>query len=177
MIRVIRYALLLILAMMLQTVLFPLWGYSSMTPHMVLAMVLALAMRSERIPGLIMGLLCGLPLDLLYTSGIGLMTLPLCVAGYWGGYMRRWAEDSWLFPPVVGAVSGLGMKGFEIVLRRFMGQAVAVSWALPGRIVASALLTGIATFVIYVFCHVCREARRKRRARADWLNQRKGPLT
>lgn len=175
--RALRYALILLGAVLLQTVVFPEIGYTAYTPDVVLAAVLALAMRTERIPGLTMGLLCGLPLDLLYTSGVGLMTLPLCVSGYWGGYMRRWAEDSWLFPPLVGLVCGLGKKGFEVVLRRLMGQAVAVSWALPGRLLVSALLTGVATLIIYIFCHVLREMRRRKRAQADPFGQRKGSGT
>ena len=69
-------ALILALAMAVQTIVLPALGVTALAPNLVLAAVMVMGLCCGKLPGLFAGLIPGLLLDILLTSGIGFYALP-----------------------------------------------------------------------------------------------------
>lgn len=161
-------ALILALAMAVQTIVLPALGVTALAPNLVLAAVMVMGLCCGKLPGLFAGLIPGLLLDILLTSGIGLYALPLTLLGYWAGALDNWAPEAWGIPPIIVGIGYVAMKGYEAVVQLLSQQMSAFTWAMLGRAAVCLIMTMAVTFLLYIFCHLFYERRRRRQTVINW---------
>ncbi len=108
MIRRIRLALVILVAVVLQTTLFTHLRVDAVAPDLGLVCVLAVAYECGPDTGVVFGFLCGLGMDLFLTTPLGLSALAWAITGYAVGVFQTSIVRTtpWL-PPILGGIGGL----------------------------------------------------------------------
>ncbi len=102
-------ALLLIIAAVAQTVLFPLLPTGFFRPDLFVLLVVAVALADGPLPGLRVGFTAGLIADLLISvAPAGLATLVLTVVGFTVGSLRPYLSQSSITAPLIVALVASG---------------------------------------------------------------------
>ena len=146
--RVVLPVVLLLAALVLQlTVLDRLPLPGGVAPDLVLLVVVALALNSGPMTGMICGFCAGLALDIAPPSGhlIGVYALVFCLLGYFCGLVSAELESSVLLPlaaSALGAVAGAGLyAAVGIMLGNPDVTGPAVRHVLPLSVLYDVLLS------------------------------------
>jgi rod shape-determining protein MreD len=151
--RILLSVILLLVALVLQlTVLDRLPLPGGVAPDLVLLVVVALALSSGPMSGMITGFAAGLALDIAppSTNLIGVYALVFCLVGYFCGLVAADLESTVLLPlaaSAVGAAGGAALyAGFGILLGNPDVTGQAVRHVLPETVLFDVLLS---PFVLY----------------------------
>lgn len=137
-------AVLILLAVVLQTTLIARLPLPGGRPDLILLSVVALALAAGPGAGLVAGFAGGLMTDLLAAHPVGLAALVLCLVGYLCGLLQEDAEGSVLLPLGLVAAAALASTLGEGALLALVGK-YSVSGSLDWR----AVLTDLPTSVLY----------------------------
>lgn len=86
--------------------LFSSWGWNGLVPDLILLIVIALAITSENLDYLFVGLIGGFWLDIVYGLPIGSFTIPLIFCGAISSYLlRRWLFSEVRWYHFIGAIA------------------------------------------------------------------------
>ena len=151
--RALLSAVLVVVALLLQLTLLdqlPLPG--GVSPDLLLLVVVALALSSGPVPGLITGFCAGLALDIAPPAShlIGMYALVFCLVGYFCGLVAADLENSVLLPLAASAVGAAGGAALYAAVGVFFGSAdvtgQSVRHVLPLTVAYDVLLS---PFVLY----------------------------
>lgn len=81
-----RYALILIVLLIVQKTLIPFISLAGVTPDVLLIFVVVIALREGQIPGTVLGFIIGLVVDIVSGDFLGLGALTKTIAGFTAGY-------------------------------------------------------------------------------------------
>ena len=128
---VLRAAVVVFVAAMLQTVIVSSLEVGGGTADVLLVVVVALGLVRGAVPGAVFGFMGGVMVDLVTLDTMGITSLVLTLAGFWAGRYGETTGRDRRFAPViaVGAITVLaGLFGF--VLHYMLGEEVVARHAL-----------------------------------------------
>ena len=100
--------LFILVAFLLQTTIFKVIALADVVPNLVLVVTISYAYLRGRTSGIVIGFVCGIMLDMMYGSVIGLYAFIFMTIGFVVGFCRKlYFTDSLLLPTVLIAVSDL----------------------------------------------------------------------
>ena len=116
--RIFFYFLLLILAFLLQTSVFPLLPFLSTSPNLLLILCFSFGFYYGPLPGMFYGLSAGLLMDLFYSGPFGFYSLIFVLIGYGNGYFHEFYYEEYIqLPLFLCTLSGLMYHSYIYVLR------------------------------------------------------------
>ncbi len=134
--------LILLVAVLLDVTILPLFIHSQYLPNFTLLMVVSLGLRLGKTRGTLYGLTTGLLVDVSVGAAMGLNTLTLILIGYGCGYLGRLRKHA-LQNGVLGYL--LGVMLYEIV-------HIAYLYLAGGYVVGAVLLSTLWRVLISVAC-------------------------
>jgi rod shape-determining protein MreD len=146
----IRIALILLVAVILQTSFFSYLSILGATPNVLPVVVVTLGLLGGAVVGAVGGFAAGLLLDSILLQTLGVSSLVLLSVGYLAGRHREGAPiTNALLPPTLIAgftmLAGAGLAAVELML----GVDAAVSLLVVREIVLQALFAGLLAFPLY----------------------------
>jgi rod shape-determining protein MreD len=139
MVDVVKVAVLLFVAVVLQSSIVGTLELGGGVPDLVLVTLVAVALLRGSVWGAAAGFTAGLLLDTAHLARLGETSLLLTIAGYWiGRYGETTGRDRSHAPLLSVAVVTVLYAAFALVLRVVLGDPVDA-----GTVLGSALLTGI----------------------------------
>ena len=112
--------LIIFLALVFDTAIFPNIGFLSVVPDMSLCVAVSFALLEGSLQGAIMGLGCGLLIDITCGSSLGFYALQYVIVGYLAGILSsRIKASKFLFPSVTIAISYFIKTGVLCILLFF----------------------------------------------------------
>lgn len=100
--------LFILLAFLLQTTIFKVIALADVVPNLILVVTISYAYLRGRTSGIVIGFICGIMLDMMYGSVIGLYAFIFMTIGFVVGFCQKlYFTDSLLLPLVLIAVSDL----------------------------------------------------------------------
>ena len=146
----IRIALILLVAVILQTSFFSYLSILGATPNVLPVVVVTLGLLGGAVVGAVCGFAAGLLLDSILLQTLGVSSLVLLSVGYLAGRYREGAPiKSRLLPPALIAgftlLAAAGLAAVELML----GVDAAVSLLVVREIVLQALFAGLLAFPLY----------------------------
>jgi rod shape-determining protein MreD len=154
MIQYARYALIVIVLIVVQATLIPFMSLAGVTPDMLLIFVVVFALREGQIPGTAAGFVVGFVSDIVTGDFLGLGALTKTIAGFTAGYFYNEINpmqrlSSYIFLIVV-ATAGLvhNIVYFSFLLQGF---PVSVSEIILKFMVGSMLYTVLMSLVPYFY--------------------------
>jgi len=138
---VLRAAVVVFVAAMLQTVIVSSLEVGGGTADVLLVVVVALGLVRGAVPGAVFGFMGGVMVDLVTLDTMGITSLVLTLAGFWAGRYGETTGRDRRFAPViaVGAITVLAglfgyalhyMLGEEVVARHALVTALAPAFVL-----------------------------------------------
>ena len=126
--RWVRAALVVLFALVLHTAVFPQLRIAEVRPDLMLLLAVLGGLTAGPQVGAVFGFACGLAVDLLLQTPIGLSALTFSLIGYGVGTFQGVLLRSamWLTPAVAAAGSAIGVLAFA-VLGAVLGQAHLIS--------------------------------------------------
>jgi rod shape-determining protein MreD len=138
------FAILLILAALLQTALLPRWQLLAVTPGLVLVLVLACSAYRGVPEALAWVLLAGILLDVLGLDRLGVNALALLPVVLIGVAARgRFFNSALVFPMLLAMIATLVYVGTLLLLRRLTGEGGDPAQMLGRVTILQALLNGL----------------------------------
>lgn len=146
----IRIALLLLVAVIMQTSFFSYLSLLGATPNVLPVVVVTLGLLGGAVLGAVCGFAAGLLLDSLLLQTLGVSSLILLSIGYLAGRYREGAtiSNSLLPPALIAGFTLIGAAGFA-ALELMLGVDAPVSLLVVREIVVQALLAGLLAFPLY----------------------------
>lgn len=146
------YFVLLILAFLLQTSVFPLLPFLSASPNLLLILCFSFGFYYGSLPGMLYGLAAGLLMDLFYSGPFGFYSLIFVFIGYVNGYFHTFYYEEYIqLPLFLCVLSGLAYHSY-IYLLRFL---IRGKWNLPYYavhiVLPSIVFSFLLTLIMYRF--------------------------
>ena len=132
----------LFIALLLQTAFLPALGVNSISPDLILAVLIPSAMLWQPIPTAFMGAAAGLLADILFGHGIGMYSIAYLLAPWLAGTLGKnfYRENAFLPAGIAGGT--VIVRELFLALMIYLGRmAVAITWGFLFRLLASAFLT------------------------------------
>jgi rod shape-determining protein MreD len=156
--RWLRYFLLIVSLVVLQTALFPSLRVFGAAPDLLLVATIAVGYERGADAGAVFGFVAGLAIDCFLSSPLGVSALSFSLVGYGIGVFQSGLLRSsrWL-APVLGGVGGLIGGALWVAIAAIAGQDELVA-GYSARIVATAALyDAVVAIAIFPFVHwACR---------------------
>ena len=150
--RWIRYFLLVVSLVVLQTALFPSLRVWDAAPDLLLVATIAVAYQRGPEGGAVFGFVSGLAIDCVLSSPLGVSALAFALVGYGVGvFQSGLVRSSRWMPPLLGGIGGLVGGFLWICIASIAGQEdlfVAASFRV---IVIAACYDALVAFVIFPF--------------------------
>ena len=142
--RWLRAGIVVVVALVLHTAVLPQVRLADVRPDLMLLLAVLGGLAAGPHVGAIFGFACGLAVDLLVQTPVGLSALTFSLIGYGVGAFQGVLLRSavWLTPAVAAAASALGVLAFALV-GAVLGQAHLVSGTLFAVMGLVALLNAI----------------------------------
>lgn len=123
--RYLRYLiifLIIIICFLLQTTFFQTFALAGVSPNLLIIIVVSIAYMGGKNQGIIIGLICGLLYDFIYSDVIGLYSLIYMFIGYINGFLNKiYYSDDFTMPIFIIGISdfiyGISVYIFEFLLR------------------------------------------------------------
>ncbi|MCD8380638.1 MAG: rod shape-determining protein MreD [Lachnospiraceae bacterium] len=113
-------AVLILLAYILHTTIFPKFTFNGISPNVLLLLTVFSSFQQGMNTGMVTGMICGLLCDIFYGSVLGVYGLFYLLIAFFAGSMARFFyKDEFIFPIVVVAVSDL-MYNFVMYVTNFL---------------------------------------------------------
>ena len=141
----------LVVAIFLDSVLFPRLNILGVRPDCILALCVSLGLLLGQQEGAIIGLLAGLLTDVLFGRAVGLGALAYMLAGVAGGaFYKKFYADNIIVPSVMAALCALGKENIMAAAARGLGAsfhyfALFFTYMLP-----CALFTGLFCALVHL---------------------------
>lgn len=132
----------LFIAYLLQIAVLPALGVNSVSPDLILAVLIPSAMLWAPVPVAFMGAAVGLLVDILTSHGIGTYAIAYLAAPWLAGTLGRnfYRENAFLPAGIAGGT--VIVRELFMALMIYLAQMeIAFTWGILFRILASALLT------------------------------------
>lgn len=144
--------LVILFAFLLQTTVFRLLELADVVPNLLLVATVSYAYLRGRTSGIITGFFCGLILDMMYGSVIGLYAFIFMTVGFIIGFCPKiYFRENLLLPTVLIAISDLLYGIFYYITEFLMRGRVHIGFFFVHRILPEMIytvLTGIVFFHI-----------------------------
>lgn len=112
--------IIILLAFLLQTTIFHKLALANVVPNLLLILTVCYSYMRGRTSGELIGLLCGLLLDMMYGSVIGLYAFIFMTIGLLCGYCQKiYFTDNYILPCVLVGLSDL-LYGFYYFITEFL---------------------------------------------------------
>lgn len=148
--RILIYFILIVLAFLLQTCLFPYLRFLWAVPNLLLIITFSYGLSYGRTTGTICGVFAGLMMDLFYSVPMGLFILILSYVGYFSGVFKdSYRTDSILLPVVICIASDVFYNIAMIVYRIMSVGAADIGFILLRVIAPEMFFTVLVTILIY----------------------------
>lgn len=142
----------LVFAFLLQTAFLPALGVDSISPDLMLAVLIPPAMLWRAVPVAFMGAAAGLLVDILFGHGIGAYAIP-CLLAPWlaGTYGKNFYRENAFLPAGIAGGSVV-VRELTLALMVFLGRMnIALTWGFLFRLLSSSLLTAAVTIPWHLF--------------------------
>ncbi|MDO4938774.1 MAG: rod shape-determining protein MreD [Lachnospiraceae bacterium] len=142
--------LLIILAFVLETSVFPFIPFLVVSPNLLLIVVFTIGYVYGEFEGAIYGILGGLLMDVFYSGPFGYFTLILGWIGFINGFSSRFYDDDYLFLPVfICAVNELLYNVLLFGVRFILRGKTDFGYYMKSIILPELMLTIILTIILY----------------------------
>ena len=112
--------IIILLAFLLQTTVFHKLALANVVPNLLLILTVCYSYMRGRTSGEVIGLVCGLMLDMMYGSVIGLYAFIFMTIGFLCGYCQKiYFTDNYILPCVLVGLSDL-VYGFYYYIKEFL---------------------------------------------------------
>lgn len=125
---------------------------AGVSPDVLICTISAIALLEKRMTGAVIGLVCGLVLDLMFSGAIGLYAIPYFAIGAFAYFASIHLQyiDNYLVPCCFAAIAYLCKDVISALLTYMLGTRIAfwhmmIRYTLPGM-----LLTGVFMLLAYV---------------------------
>jgi rod shape-determining protein MreD len=134
----------LAIGFLLQTAFLPALGVNSISPDLILAVLIPSAILWQPIPTAFMGAAAGLLVDILFGHGIGTYSITYLAAPWLAGTFGKnfYRENAFLPAGIAGAA--LIVRELWTAVMVYLGRMeIAITWGFVFRLLASALMTAV----------------------------------
>lgn len=157
-IRLLLEILVLVLAFLVQTSIFPLIPFLSSTPNLLLILTFSYGFLRGSMPGMIYGLFAGLLMDLFYSGPFGFYTLIFLSIGYANGFFNRFYYEEYLTLPVgMCIVSELLYHSYIYIFRFLIRAKFDLLYYFFHIVFPSIVFSVFVTMVLYRFVFTANE--------------------
>lgn len=140
----------IILAFLMQTTIFKLIALADVVPNIMLVVTISYAYLRGRTSGLMIGFTCGLMLDMMYGSVIGLYAFIFMTIGFLVGFCRKlYFTDSMLLPTVLIAMSDLVYCFYYYITEFLMRGRLHFLFYFVHKFLPEILYTTLVGIVLY----------------------------
>jgi rod shape-determining protein MreD len=142
----------LAIAFLLQTAFLPALGVDSISPDLLLAVLIPSAMLWQPVPVAFMGAAAGLLVDILFGHGIGPYAIPCLLAPWLAGALGKnfYRENAFLPAGIAGG--SVIVRDLTLALMVYLGRiSISITWGFLFRLLSSALMTAAAAIPWHLF--------------------------
>ena len=148
--RIIIYFLLVMLASILQTCVFPLLNFLWIAPNLLLIVTFSYGLIYGPTTGIICGMFAGLNMDMFYPEPIGLFILIYSYLGFFSGLFKEdFRTDSFTLPLAVCFACDLMYSMVLFVYRYFMAGSADIAFTLTKIVLPEMFFTLLLTLIVY----------------------------
>lgn len=142
--------IMIILVFLMQTTIFQVIALADVVPNLLLVVTISYAYLRGRTSGLVIGFVCGLMLDMMYGSLIGLYAFIFMTIGFVVGFCQKlYFSDSMLLPTILIALSDLAYCFYYYVTEFLMRGRLHFSFYFLHRFLPEILYTTIVGLALY----------------------------
>lgn len=150
--RLLFYFLLLILAFLLQTSVFPLLPFLFASPNLLLILCFSFGFYYGPLPGMLYGLSAGLLMDLFYSGPFGFYSFIFVLIGYVNGYFHEFYYEEFIqLPLFLCVLSGILYHGYIYVLRFLIRGKWSILYYSFHIVLPSIVFSFLLTLLLYRF--------------------------
>lgn len=140
----------IILALLMQTAIFRAIALADVVPNLLLVVVISYAYLRGRTSGLVIGFICGLMLDMIYGSVIGLYAFISMSIGFAVGFCQKvYFTDSMLLPTVLIATGDLIYCTYSYITEFLLRGRLHFWFYFVHRFLPQILYTTLVGLVLY----------------------------
>lgn len=144
--------ILIMIAFLMQTTIFKVIALADVVPNLLLVVTISYAYLRGRTSGILIGLVCGLMLDMMYGSVIGLYAFIFMTIGFLVGFCQKlYFTDSMLLPTVFIAVCDLIYCFYYYVTEFLMRGRLHFIFYFVHKFLPEILYTTLVGLVLYRF--------------------------
>jgi rod shape-determining protein MreD len=169
--RYVFFAVVSIVSLIFTGAVFPNLNIAGIHPDLIIVSIVSIAILERSMAGAMIGLVCGLILDLLFSSAIGVIAIPYLIVGAAMFFVRKNLRymDRFLLPSVF-AVSAYLVKEMISALIAYMLGVEFSFWHMVARyILPKAAFTGVIMLVVHMlFTRIYRASSMKLKDSADF---------
>ncbi|MCI5791781.1 MAG: rod shape-determining protein MreD [Lachnospiraceae bacterium] len=148
--RIIIYFLLILAAFLMQTCVFPILGFLSAIPNLILIITFSYGYIYGTMTGMICGFFAGLLMDLFYPEAFGLFILFYSYLGFFSGlFSKQLKNDSLIFPLILCTVNELVYNGALLCYRFIAVGRMNIIYSIFKVIIPELFFTLIITIIAY----------------------------
>ena len=149
-----RYLILFLVALVnliFTGAIFPNINIVGIAPDIIVCTMASITILEKKMTGAIIGLICGLVLDLVFSGSIGFYTIPYFVTGMILYFVctRVTYIDKVLFPFLFAAAANFAKEILFAIMSYMMGISFSFSYMLIRYILPEALFTGVFMYLIH----------------------------
>ena len=140
----------IIFALLMQTAIFRVIALADVVPNLLLVVVISYAYLRGRTSGLVIGFICGLMLDMIYGSVIGLYAFISMSIGFAVGFCQKvYFTDSMLLPTVLIAAGDLIYCAYSYITEFLLRGRLHFWFYFVHRFLPQILYTTLVGLVLY----------------------------
>lgn len=148
--KVILHILLIFVAFLLQTSIFPLIPFLTCSPNFLLIITFSYGLLYGENIGILTGVFCGFLCDMYFNGEFGLYILIYSLIGYFNGSLKvSFVDDTISFPMIQSVVNGFAYNFYIYFTRFFIRHKLNIPYYMFFVMLPNVLFTLIATVIIY----------------------------
>lgn len=142
--------ILILLAFLMQTTIFRVIALAEVVPNLLLVVTISYAYLRGRTSGIVIGFVCGIMLDMMYGSVMGLYAFVFMTIGFMIGFCQKlYFTDSILLPTILIAVSDLLYCFYCYITEFLMRGRLHFIFYFVHKFLPEILYTTLVGFVLY----------------------------
>lgn len=169
--RYVFFAVVSIVSMILTGAVFPNLNFAGIYPDIIIVSIVSIAILERSMAAAMIGLICGLILDLFFSQAIGVLAIPYLIVGAGMFFVRKNMHymDRFLLPAVF-AVSAYLVKEMISALIAYMLGIEFNLWHMVTQIILpKAVFTGVVMLVVHLlFTRIYRASSMKLKNSGDF---------
>ena len=149
------YILLVLFCFLLQTTLFQWLELAGIIPNILIILVVSIGYIRGINESMIVGILCGLCMDLMYGNFIGYYALLYLTVGFLSGYSNYFYEkDDYTLPLILIGVGDLVYGTLFYILSYLLRARLHVFYYLRRIMIPEAIYTVVVAIILYKLIHL-----------------------